>query len=66
MGTSQALAERDVADEQDKPADTENEHDQVEHRILLCTNACAGVLRREGDRCIGNRDGRTVAAIRLS
>jgi hypothetical protein len=41
MGTSQALAKRDVADEQGEPAHTESEHDQVEHRILLRANGWA-------------------------
>jgi hypothetical protein len=39
MATSQALAERDIADQQGEPADAKREHDQVEHRTLLRASA---------------------------
>ena len=43
MGTSQALAERDIADQQGEGADAENEHDQIEHGYLLrAARICGG------------------------
>jgi hypothetical protein len=42
MATSQALAERNVADEQGEAGYTESKHEQVEHRSFLRANCCAG------------------------
>jgi hypothetical protein len=57
MGTSQALAERNVADQQGEPAHTERKHDYVHHGVIPLTG---GMPERLYDRRKPDKESRGI------